>query len=112
VAGRTQPFAWLRRLAEEAGADVIPHRRDGQFCPVAKAAEIVCERWTPLIVGHGSRGDVGTAPCLRSRLHWGQQSGVTSIDTCWMAESAGTVARDAAGRRDEIVDIDGLQRAA
>jgi DNA-binding HxlR family transcriptional regulator len=22
----------------------------GQFCPVAKAAEIVCERWTPLIV--------------------------------------------------------------
>jgi DNA-binding HxlR family transcriptional regulator len=22
----------------------------GQFCPVSKAAEVVCERWTPLIV--------------------------------------------------------------
>ena len=22
----------------------------GQFCPVSKAAEVVCQRWTPLIV--------------------------------------------------------------
>ena len=22
----------------------------GQFCPVAKAAEVFCERWTPLII--------------------------------------------------------------
>lgn len=25
-------------------------KRYGQFCPVAKAAEVFCERWTPLIV--------------------------------------------------------------
>jgi DNA-binding HxlR family transcriptional regulator len=25
-------------------------RRYGQFCPVAKAAEVFCERWTPLIL--------------------------------------------------------------
>jgi DNA-binding HxlR family transcriptional regulator len=25
-------------------------RRYGQFCPVAKAAELFCERWTPLII--------------------------------------------------------------
>ena len=25
-------------------------RSYGQFCPVAKAAELFCERWTPLIV--------------------------------------------------------------
>lgn len=24
--------------------------RDGQFCPVAKTAEVLCERWVPLIV--------------------------------------------------------------
>ena len=24
--------------------------RYGQFCPIAKAAEIVAERWTPLVV--------------------------------------------------------------
>ena len=22
----------------------------GQFCPVAKAAELFCEKWTPLII--------------------------------------------------------------
>jgi len=30
----------------------------GQFCPVAKACEVVTERWTPLILRemlHGSR---------------------------------------------------------
>ena len=25
-------------------------KRYGQFCPIAKAAEIFCVRWTPLIV--------------------------------------------------------------
>lgn len=25
-------------------------RRYGQFCPVAKAAEVFCERWTPLVI--------------------------------------------------------------
>ena len=25
-------------------------KRYGQFCPVAKAAEVFCERWTPLIL--------------------------------------------------------------
>ena len=25
-------------------------RRYGQFCPVAKAAELFCERWTPLVI--------------------------------------------------------------
>jgi len=24
--------------------------RYGQFCPIAKAAEIVAERWTPLVI--------------------------------------------------------------
>src|SRR5205085_6810107 len=27
-----------------------PMMRYGQFCPLAKAAEIIAERWTPLIV--------------------------------------------------------------
>ena len=22
----------------------------GQFCPIAKAAEVFCERWTPLVI--------------------------------------------------------------
>ena len=25
-------------------------KRYGQFCPVAKAAEVFCERWTPLVL--------------------------------------------------------------
>jgi len=25
-------------------------KRYGQFCPIAKAAEVFCERWTPLIL--------------------------------------------------------------
>jgi DNA-binding HxlR family transcriptional regulator len=33
-------------LAVEEG----PMKSYGQFCPVAKAAELFCERWTPLIV--------------------------------------------------------------
>ncbi len=31
-------------------------RRYGQFCPVAKAAEVFCERWTPLILRDLSLG--------------------------------------------------------
>ena len=28
----------------------------GQFCPVAKAAELFCERWTPLLVRDLAQG--------------------------------------------------------
>src|SRR5580698_10570564 len=31
-----------------AGGDIV--MRYGQFCPVAKASEIVAERWTPLVL--------------------------------------------------------------
>lgn len=36
----------LKRSSEHAPE----HRGYGQFCPVAKAAEIVAERWTPLVL--------------------------------------------------------------
>ncbi|MCB1492765.1 MAG: helix-turn-helix transcriptional regulator [Rhodobiaceae bacterium] len=38
----------------------------GQFCPVAKAAELFCERWTPLIVR-----DLSVRPCRFSQLQRG-----------------------------------------
>jgi DNA-binding HxlR family transcriptional regulator len=38
----------------------------GQFCPVAKAAELFCERWTPLIVR-----DLATGASRFSELHRG-----------------------------------------
>lgn len=38
----------------------------GQFCPVAKAAELFCERWTPLILR-----DLGAGACRFSELHRG-----------------------------------------
>jgi DNA-binding HxlR family transcriptional regulator len=38
----------------------------GQFCPVAKAAEIFCERWTPLIVR-----DLAAGACRYSQLRRG-----------------------------------------
>src|SRR5262249_19885760 len=38
----------------------------GQFCPVAKAAELFCERWTPLIVR-----DLSAGPCRFSQLQRG-----------------------------------------
>lgn len=37
-----------------------------QFCPVAKAAEVFCERWTALIVR-----DLGAGPCRFSELQRG-----------------------------------------
>lgn len=39
---------WLVQDQKRYGATVPTSY--GQFCPVSKAAEIVCERWTPLIV--------------------------------------------------------------
>jgi DNA-binding HxlR family transcriptional regulator len=39
--------AWHVYLALEEGERMKSY---GQFCPVAKAAELFCERWTPLIV--------------------------------------------------------------
>ncbi|NNE24225.1 MAG: helix-turn-helix transcriptional regulator [Rhizobiales bacterium] len=38
----------------------------GQFCPVAKAAELFCERWTPLILR-----DLGAGASRFSELHRG-----------------------------------------
>ena len=38
----------------------------GQFCPVAKAAELFCERWTPLIVR-----DLAAGATRFSELHRG-----------------------------------------
>ncbi len=35
----------------------MPMRPYGQFCPVAKAAEVFAERWTPLIVRELTCGD-------------------------------------------------------
>jgi DNA-binding HxlR family transcriptional regulator len=32
--------------------------RYGQFCPIAKAAEIVAERWTPLVVAEMLAGSM------------------------------------------------------
>lgn len=32
--------------------------RYGQFCPIAKAAEIVAERWTPLVVAEMHAGSI------------------------------------------------------
>jgi DNA-binding HxlR family transcriptional regulator len=55
----------------------MPMKSYGQFCPVAKAAEVFCERWTPLILrdlGAGStrfselqRGVPLMSPTLLSR---------------------------------------------
>jgi DNA-binding HxlR family transcriptional regulator len=39
--GATQPRNWSM---------IVAMMRYGQFCPIAKAAEIVAERWTPLVV--------------------------------------------------------------
>ncbi len=41
-------------------------RSYGQFCPVAKAAELFCERWTPLILR-----DLGSGATRFSELHRG-----------------------------------------
>jgi len=41
----------------------------GQFCPVAKAAELFCERWTPLIVR-----DLASGPLRFSELQRGDLS--------------------------------------
>jgi hypothetical protein len=35
----------------------------GQFCPVAKAAELFCGRWTPLIVRAWRRAPRGSPSC-------------------------------------------------
>jgi DNA-binding HxlR family transcriptional regulator len=41
-------------------------RSYGQFCPVAKAAELFCERWTPLILR-----DLAAGATRFSQLHRG-----------------------------------------
>ena len=41
-------------------------RSYGQFCPVAKAAELFCERWTPLILR-----DLAAGATRFSELHRG-----------------------------------------
>src|SRR5262245_32591587 len=41
-------------------------RTYGQFCPVAKASELFCERWTPLILR-----DLSVGPCRYSELKRG-----------------------------------------
>ena len=38
-------------LARPAASTVRRVKSYGQFCPVAKACEIVAERWTPLVLG-------------------------------------------------------------
>jgi DNA-binding HxlR family transcriptional regulator len=57
---------------------VEPMIRYGQFCPVAKTAEIFCDRWSPLIIrelcyGPRSFGDLLTALPLISRTMLSQR---------------------------------------
>jgi hypothetical protein len=36
----------------------------GQFCPIAQAAEVLTERWTPLVIGELVLATVGVDLCL------------------------------------------------
>jgi hypothetical protein len=36
----------------------------GQFCPIAQAAEVLTERWTPLVIGELVLETVGVDLCL------------------------------------------------
>jgi DNA-binding HxlR family transcriptional regulator len=75
----------------------------GQFCPVSKAAEVVCERWTPLIVREllvGSsrfneikRGLPACSPALLSkRLRQLEAAGVVTRDVDGASVSYGLTA--------------------
>jgi HxlR-like helix-turn-helix len=64
----------LRRIENREAAML----RYGQFCPVAKAAEIFADRWTPLIVrelcfGPSTFGDLLAAMPLISRTMLAQR---------------------------------------
>ncbi|MEZ5931252.1 MAG: helix-turn-helix domain-containing protein [Alphaproteobacteria bacterium] len=67
----------------------------GQFCPVAKAAELFCERWTPLIIR-----DLATGATRFSEIH----RGVPLISPTLLSrrlkqlESEGIVERQRAGK--------------
>jgi DNA-binding HxlR family transcriptional regulator len=55
-----------------AAAKLRPVKSYGQFCPIAKAAELLCERWTPLVLRelmYGSRrfNDIARGVPLMSR---------------------------------------------
>jgi DNA-binding HxlR family transcriptional regulator len=66
----------------------------GQFCPVAKASEIIAERWTPLIIRELLLG------CTRfSELEWGLPGIPRSLlaSRLRLLESAGIVVRTTSG---------------
>jgi DNA-binding HxlR family transcriptional regulator len=70
----------------------------GQFCPVAKAAEVICQRWTPLIlrellVGSTRFNDIrrGVPTCspalLSKRLKELERAGIVAHETTGRASS-------------------------
>lgn len=48
----------------------------GQFCPIARAAEVFCERWVPLIIRELARG----RPLTQAEI----QRGVPQVSSTWL----------------------------
>jgi HxlR-like helix-turn-helix len=73
-------------------------RSYGQYCPVAKAAEIIGDRWTLMVIRELLFGPVGfnelarACPASRGRS-WPNASGTSSVSA-----SPSTSARTASGR--------------
>ncbi|MDW4500604.1 winged helix-turn-helix transcriptional regulator [Sulfitobacter sp. D35] len=68
----------------------------GQFCPIAKAAEIFCERWTALVIRNLGAGAERfneihrgvphmSATLLKKRLRQWRRRGSSSADAAFLA---------------------------
>src|SRR5262249_57034404 len=86
----------VRKMDRARRRSMVMQTTYGQFCPVAKASEVIAERWTPLIVREIALG---------SHRFNDLERGLPRISRSLLSsrlrqlERAGVVERRAAGRR-------------